>query len=288
MEEINETIIAYKYKPISRIGGGQFGHIYKGINIKSKETIALKLESKRTQYKMLKRETTIMKYLYEHNCRNIPCVHWFGQIDNFMCTVMPLYECSLHHYIQVKKLNEKQLDSIMLQCIRILESIHKNMVLHRDIKPQNIMVKNGELYLIDFGLATFYIGDNKLHLPNKVGDYITGTPKYVSQHIHNGCRPSRRDELLSLGYLYIYIYANELPWDSVYNDPDDDQYPSEIHIMHSKNKQRRLLKNEENMKTICERINPRIENYFRFCNSYDYFDDPQYISLCSLFIHDNN
>ena len=88
--------------------------------------------------------------------------------------------------------------------------------------------------------------------------------------------------------MYVYIYANELPWDSVYDDPDDDQYPSEIYLMHSKNKQRKILKNEENMKTVCERINPRIDNYFRFCNSYDYFDDPQYISLCSLFTHDNN
>jgi casein kinase I family protein HRR25 len=149
------------------------------------------------------------------------------------------------------------------------------------------MVKNGELFLIDFGLATFYINDDKLHVPNTMNDCITGTPKYVSPHIHDGCRPARRDDLLSLGYIYIYMYANELPWDSVYTDVNATQYESEIHIMHSKNQQRKILKEKENIGLVCTRINTRIENYFRFCHSYDYFDKPQYISLCSLFTHDN-
>ena len=287
MAELPGVIISHKYQIIKRIGGGQFGHVYKGVNIKSNELVALKLEDKRTTFKMLKRETTIMNYLYEHQCRNIPCVHWYGNLPDYVCVVMPHYDCSLYEYCSLKSITENNMDSMMIQCIHILESIHMNMVLHRDIKPHNFMIKNGELYLIDFGLSIFYIDDNKLHIPNNIGDFITGTPRYISQHIHDGCRPSRRDELISIGYIYIYMYAKELPWDSVFTDPDAEQYANEIHIMHSKNIQRKILKSKENIDTICNRINTRIVHYFRFCNSYDYFDEPQYNSLCSLFIHDN-
>ena len=56
---------------------------------------AIKIEDKRTQFKLLKRETTIMQYLYEHKCRNIPSVYWFGPINDHMGLVIPFYECSL-------------------------------------------------------------------------------------------------------------------------------------------------------------------------------------------------
>ena len=284
MDDISGGIVARKYRLDKCIGSGKFGNIYKGINTKTNEFVALKLEDKRASFKMLKRETAIMKYLYEHNCRNIPCVHWFGQIHESMCMVMPYYDCSLYEYGNLKTLSENKLDALMVQCIHILQSIHTNMVLHRDIKPQNFMVKNGELYLIDFGLATFYINDNKLHVPNVIGEFVTGTPKYISQHLHEGCTPSRRDEFISLGYLYIYMYAKELPWDSVFTDTNMSIHTNEIHIMHSKNQQRKQMKAAENIATICKRINMCIENYFRFCNAYDYFDEPMYNSLCSLFI----
>ncbi len=145
MDDISGCIVARKYIVDKCVGSGKFGNVYKGINTKTNEIVALKLEDQRTSFKMLKRETAIMNYLYEHNCRNIPCVHWFGQLHNSMCMVMPYYECSLYEYGKLKTLSENKLDALMVQCIRILQSIHTNMVLHRDIKPQNFMVKNGIL-----------------------------------------------------------------------------------------------------------------------------------------------
>lgn len=277
-------IIARKYKINKCIGTGKFGCVYNGINTKTNEIVALKFEDKRTNFKLLKRETSILNYLYEHNSRNTPSVYWYGQLTNYVCIVIPFYDCSLYEYSKIKTISESQLDSLMVQCIHILETIHTNMVIHRDIKPHNFMIKNGELFLIDFGLATFYINENKRHVSNVISEYVTGTPRYISQHIHDGCTPSRRDDLISLGYIYIYMFANELPWDSVTTDMTMSTHTNEIHIMHSKNIQRKQLKSIENIIHICHKINCRIENYFRFCNSYDYIDEPMYNSLCSLFV----
>lgn len=282
MDANSNFIIANKYKITECIGNGTFGCVYKGTHIKNNNTVAIKLEDKRTSYKLLKRETSIMKYLYEHQCRNIPSIYWFGSVNNYMGLVIPFYECSLLQYREMKSISESKLHSIMIKCISILESIHNNMVIHRDIKPQNFMVKDGELFLIDFGLATFYLNEDKHHIHNTIGEHITGTPKYVSHFIHDGYTPSRRDDLISLGYMYIYLHSQQLPWDSL-PSTNDTQYPSELFILHPTNILRKNLKGIENLTNTCNEINQYILSFFTFCNNYEYYDTPNYASLYSLF-----
>jgi len=288
MDLNTDVIIANKYKILERIGNGTFGNIYKGVNTKTQEYIAIKLEDKKTQYKLLKREASILKYLHEQQCRNIPSIHWFGQFQDNMGIVIPFYDCSLYQYCKIKSLSKSQLKTIMVQCISILESIHNNMLIHRDIKPHNIMISQGNLFLIDFGIATFYINQEQIHQPNIIGEQITGTPKYISYHIHNGCTPSRRDDLISLGYVYIYLYAQELPWDNILTNNDNELYPSELYISHSNNILRKSLKQIENITNICKNINTELEHFFIFCDKYEYHETPNYLSLCHLFAQNNN
>jgi len=167
--ENNENIITINNKYIieTNIGKGQFGSIYKGYHKKTREPIAIKFEHSNSPIKLLKNETTILNYLYNNGCRNIPQVHWYGLFSNNTCLVMTLYDYSLYDLLKNKKkdLSIQQLQYIILQCLDIFENIHNSFVLHRDIKPQNFMIKNNELFLIDFGFSTFYIGDDKQHLP---------------------------------------------------------------------------------------------------------------------------
>ena len=153
--EIQSNIIANKYNIDKFIGNGKFGKVYRGIINKTNTYVAIKLEDKSTSYKLLKRETSILKYLYEKKCRSIPSVYWFGEIGDSMGLIMTYYDCSLFEYLNIKTISESKLNYIMVKCIHILESIHSIFVIHRDIKPHNFMIKNGEIFLIDFGLATF-------------------------------------------------------------------------------------------------------------------------------------
>ena len=214
-----EIVIHNKYIVEKRIG--QFGDVLKGYNKKTREPVAIKLELLTSTIKLLKSETNILNYLYNQGCRSIPCVYWYGAYDKYISMVMPLYECSLHEYCKTNVLTTEKISRIMLQCLQIIESIHEKYVLHRDIKPDNFMVKEGELFLIDFGFSTFYIRDEKEHIPYSNNENIIGTPKFVSVHIHDGCEPSRRDDLISIGYIYLFLLYETLPWEKT-------REPSEI------------------------------------------------------------
>ena len=210
-----------KYTIEEEIGKGKFGTVYKGTKIKDQERIAIKIETNQDSMKILKHETSILNYLHRNKCEYIPTVYWFGIYETFPTLVMTYYKNSLDDYVKYKTITPKKLDHIMSMILGILEQIHKHYVIHRDIKPQNIMMKDGELYIIDFGFATFYLDENNEHmLPNEMPkEFLLGTPKYMSYYIHEGMNPSRRDDLISLGYLYINIAIsftesglNDLPW----------------------------------------------------------------------------
>jgi serine/threonine protein kinase len=152
--------IANKYLLGENIGAGCFGSVYNGTHYKTNMPVAIKMEDINTEVKILKNETTILKYLYDQGSRDIPIVYWFGMHKNNMCLVMSLYDCSLHDYIQQKPLPPNKIDVIMRTMINIFQSIHSKFVIHRDIKPDNFLMGLGAdsyiVYLIDYGLAKKY------------------------------------------------------------------------------------------------------------------------------------
>jgi serine/threonine protein kinase len=275
--------IKNKYIIKGRLGNGKFGIVYLGVYKKTNENVAIKTEDLRTSFKLLKHETTMLKYLYDHGSRNIPTIYWYGVHLDTTCLVMSYYETSLFEYIKTKELSTSQIHKVLLQMIIILENIHKNMVLHRDIKPQNFMIKDGELFLIDFGLATFYVNVNGEHIEESSHESILGTPKYISPNIHNGITPSRRDDLISLGYIYIFLVCRELPWDTITTNPLDENIHNEMSILHYKNKARKNLKSWENIEPICNKIDVKLCNYLQYCYQLKYKDIPNYVALKQCF-----
>jgi serine/threonine protein kinase len=281
-------IIKNKYIVQEKIGQGHFGVVYKGIYKKTNELVAIKTEELRTNMKTLKYETTILKYLYENGCRHVPNIHWFGIIEDKMYLVMTFYDYSLYQYLEKIKctpntiIEINKIDQIMVYCINILESIHTSHVIHRDIKPHNIMIKNGELFLIDFGLATFYINDEIKHISKTCShDTIIGSPKYASIHIHEGITLSRRDDLISLGYIYIFMMKGELPWDICNNN--SNEIHDNINIHSENNRIRKIMKSWSEIEKTCKNINEQIWNYMNYCHSIDFEKTPNYNGLKQLF-----
>jgi serine/threonine protein kinase len=211
-------LIKKKYKILEKIGEGKFGAVYKGKNIKSEEPVAVKLEHKSNAVKILRTETTILNYLYKNGCKFIPLVHWFGIFLESPTLVMTYYEQSLESYIEKNgNISLEQKEKIFQVILNIIESIHEQYVIHRDIKPQNFMMKGTELFLIDFGMATMYVDSDKIHIPEKKDKTdLIGTPRFMSINIHNGWEPSRRDDIISACYIYMYMLFGYLPWDNSY------------------------------------------------------------------------
>lgn len=107
--------------------------------------------------------------------------------------------------------------NIMRSAISILNHIHDNYVVHRDIKPANFMIHNNELILIDFGLASFYVDSEERHLPqaNPTKMNIIGTPKYASWNVHCGEEYSRRDDLISMVYIGLFLLYGQSIWSDI-------------------------------------------------------------------------
>jgi len=300
MDEDGEPVIVIrnKYQLYEEIGRGKFGRVFSGINKKTNENVAIKMENAISPIRLLKNEAKILKYLYDQGCRHIPLVLWYG-IDasfstNYTVLVMPFYEGSLQ-MVSLESLNKT-----MYSAVGILESVHRRYVLHRDIKPDNFMVKSGELYLIDFGMATFYIDGFSKHLIESgsridgeysdpdVGSHenIVGTPNYVSYHVHCGFRGGRRDDLISLGYMYLMLHNKSLPWQTIETpllvSTSITTYDP-IHVLHPRNQARKIAKEWLNVKDVCLHTNQKIFDFLMYCYALEFDEKPDYDMLAGLF-----
>ena len=117
----------------------------------------------------------------------------------------------------------KEVTKYCIMILQIIKKIHDKGILHRDIKPNNIMIDliksdNGftekRVYLIDFGISSFYISNEK-HIINFKTNGQVGTPIFRSNNIHEGNDNSRRDDIISILYTIIYLIKGALPWDGL-------------------------------------------------------------------------
>jgi serine/threonine protein kinase len=247
-----DIIINKKYKLLSKIGQGQFGQVYCGKIMKTSETVAIKIEILDTSFNNLKHETALLHYLRSKGVVHVPSVYWYGLYMLKPVLIMTMYEKSLDEYLRTRELSVKDAANLAIQMVEILDNIHTHYVIHRDLKPQNFMWKNDELYLIDFGLSTVYVDAEQKHILSKNdGSTIIGTPKFVSIHIHEGLTASRRDDLISIIYIYMYMLGNQhIPWENVPEQtPINNSYAAN-HILHYKNQLRKQLKIETTLEAV--------------------------------------
>ena len=101
------------------------------------------------------------------------------------------------------------------QILDRVEWIHSNNIIYRDIKPENFLIGKNDpdiIYIIDFGLCKKYRSSKTWkHILPKTIATMSGTLKYASLNVLNGKESSRRDDLISLGYMLIYLLKRNLP-----------------------------------------------------------------------------
>jgi serine/threonine protein kinase len=280
----------HHYTFLEKIGSGRFGTVYRGSNDKTGESVAIKLErvDAGKTLNILKHETTLLNYLYTNACRNIPYIYWYGRYADCPALVMPYYDCSLFGVFSKSAPPTAHSFSphrIVYSIIQIIQTIHTAGVVHRDLKPHNFMLRNAELFLIDFGMATFYVDENREHIaetPAKT--HLLGTLKYISYHIHCGSPYTRRDDLISIGYIYMFI-CGFLYWDRTLFSEDMNSTPEmlpETHILYSKNQCMKTLKKLDRIKAFFEEHcleEPSIVEYIRYSYGLGFAETPNYEHL---------
>ena len=209
-----------KYKPIKKIGKGSFGNIYSVIRLKDKSAFAMKTERIDAKEKMLESEAFTLYNIQKGF--GIPKIITYGHNLHYNILIETLLGDSLENIFIKRKSKCNIIDAcaVGIQIIDRLEWIHSKNIIYRDIKPENFLIGINDpnvIYIIDFGLCKKYRSSKTgKHILPKIGLKFHGNFKFSSSNAIKGKESSRRDDIISLGYMLIYLIKKGLPWDYIY------------------------------------------------------------------------
>ncbi|XP_045469713.1 tau-tubulin kinase homolog Asator isoform X2 [Harmonia axyridis] len=265
-------VVKERWKVCRKIGGGGFGEIYEGLDLITREHVALKVESARQPKQVLKMEVAVLKKLQgkEHICRFIGC----GRNDRFNYVVMQLQGRNLAELRRSQPRASFSLSTTLrlgLQILKAIESIHSVGFLHRDIKPSNFSMGRlpyncRKVYMLDFGLARQYTtATGEVRAPRAAAGF-RGTVRYASINAHKNREMGRHDDLWSLFYMLVEFVNGQLPWRKV---KDKEQVG--------------LMKEKYDHKQLLKHLPSDLKQFLDHIMGLEYADKPDYQMLISLF-----
>ncbi|XP_074684982.1 serine/threonine-protein kinase 36 isoform X1 [Strix aluco] len=198
-----------KYHVLEMIGEGSFGRVYKGRRKHSAQVVALKFIPKvgrsEKELKNLQREIEIMRGL--HHLNIIQMLDSF-ETNKEVVVVTDYAEGELFQILEDDgSLPEDQVQTIAAQLVSALYYLHSHRILHRDMKPQNILLgKDGVVKLCDFGFA------RAMSIHTMVLTSIKGTPLYMSPELVEERPYDHTADLWSVGCILYELFVGTPPF----------------------------------------------------------------------------
>ena len=205
------TIIAERYEILGKIGTGGMADVYKAKDHKLNRFVAVKV----LKPEFREDTTFIRKFRSEAQAAaglthpNIVNVFDVGDDGGVYYIVMELIEgITLKEYIAKKgKLSIKEATSIAIQVSMGLEAAHNHGIVHRDVKPQNIIIStDGKVKVTDFGIA-------RAASSNTISSNVMGSVHYSSPEQVRGGYSDEKSDIYSLGITLYEMVTGRVPFD---------------------------------------------------------------------------
>lgn len=203
-------LIGDRYEIIEKIGTGGMSDVYRAKDHKLNRHVAVKV----LKQEFSENANFVAKFRSEAQAAaglmhpNIVNVYDVGEEDSVYYIVMELVEgITLKKYIEKKaRLSFKEAVSIAIQVSMGIEAAHNNHIIHRDIKPQNIIIsKDGKVKVTDFGIA-------KAATSNTITSNVMGSVHYTSPEQARGGYSDAKSDIYSLGVTIFEMLTGRVPF----------------------------------------------------------------------------
>ena len=206
------TILAGRYEILEHIGSGGMADVYKARCHKLNRYVAIKVL--RREY--CDNESFVRKFTVEAQSTaglihpNIVNIYDAGNEEGIHYIVMELAEgMTLKRYIRrYGRLSARETVDFAIQIASGLQAAHEHHIIHRDIKPQNILVSDsGTIKVTDFGIARAATGDDT------ISSSAMGSVRYLSPEQARGGYADERSDIYSLGITIYEMATGKVPFD---------------------------------------------------------------------------
>lgn len=203
-------MIVDRYEILEKIGTGGMSDVYKAKDHKLNRFVAVKV----LKQEFSENANFVSKFRIEAQAAaglmhpNIVNVYDVGEESENHYIVMELVEgITLKKYIEKKaRLSVKEAVSIAIQVSMGIEAAHNNHIIHRDIKPQNIIIsKEGKVKVTDFGIA-------KAATSNTITSNVMGSVHYTSPEQARGGYSDEKSDIYSLGVTMFEMLTGRVPF----------------------------------------------------------------------------
>ena len=199
-------VLGKRYEVLSKVGAGGMADVYKGRDQMLNRYVAIKFREDENFVRKFRSEAQASAGLLHPNVVNVYDV---GEDRGLYYMVMELVEgITLKEYIEKKgRLSHKEVISIAIQMCSGIGAAHAAGIIHRDIKPQNIIIsKDGKVKVTDFGIA-------KAVTSNTISTNAMGSVHYTSPEQARGGFSDQKSDIYSIGITLYEMVTGQVPFD---------------------------------------------------------------------------
>lgn len=215
-----------RYEITELIGEGGMADVYKANDTTENKIVAVKILKKEfaENEEFLRRFRNESKAIALLSHQNIVKVFDVGFTDVQFIVMEYIDGITLKQFIEKEKVvSWKDSVHVIIQILRALQHAHKKGIVHRDIKPQNIMMlDDGTIKVMDFGIAKFAREDGKT-----ATDQAIGSVHYISPEQASGKLTNEKSDIYSVGVMLYEMLTGQKPFDT--------DNPVSVAVMHMQN-----------------------------------------------------